>query len=290
MSDDNNVDTPSEDTVIVSDKDSRPSIDNYKDDYDRRVDAILSKHEALQRGQPAPEQEGLRDGESWDSLFNQADEKSQRAMQQLRADYTRKTQELAAQRKELAEQAQQIQAMRMSLEDNAAYKAIQQAATEDAGEFDPYDTQSFQRYVNKIVAERLQAVLQPMAEQQMKAQAQTKVQAFMAEHPDLTSDEVLKAEVRQTLLSNESLSLQDAYWIVKGRRSHSVSERQQLEELAFKQAAKELDVSIKWGAAWNVSDITKWGGTMEDAMMHYIDERRSQGRRPFIDGPHFELS
>lgn len=58
---------------------------------------------------------------------------------------------------------------------------------------------------------------------------------------------------------------------------------------AFKQAAKELDVSIKWGAAWNVSDITKWGGTMEDAMMHYIDERRSQGRRPFIDGPHFEL-
>jgi hypothetical protein len=24
-------------------------------------------------------------------------------------------------------------------------------------------------------------------------------------------------------------------------------------------------------------------------MMHYIDTRRSQGRRPFIDGPHFEL-
>ena len=27
----------------------------------------------------------------------------------------------------------------------------------------------------------------------------------------------------------------------------------------------------------------------EDAMMKYIDLRRSQGRRPFIDGPHFEL-
>jgi hypothetical protein len=29
---------------------------------------------------------------------------------------------------------------------------------------------------------------------------------------------------------------------------------------------------------------------MEDAMNEYIDLRRSQGRRPFIDGPHFQLS
>jgi len=59
---------------------------------------------------------------------------------------------------------------------------------------------------------------------------------------------------------------------------------------AFKRAAQELDVSIKWGAAWNVTDITKWNGTMEEAMMHYIDTRRSQGKRPFLDGPHMELS
>lgn len=59
---------------------------------------------------------------------------------------------------------------------------------------------------------------------------------------------------------------------------------------AFAQAARELGVSLKWGAAWNVPDITRWNGTMEDAMMHYVDARRREGRRPFIDGPHFELS
>lgn len=59
---------------------------------------------------------------------------------------------------------------------------------------------------------------------------------------------------------------------------------------AFAQAARDLGVSLRWGAAWNVSDITKWNSTMEDAMMHYIDTRRAQGRRPFIDGPHFELN
>jgi hypothetical protein len=54
-------------------------------------------------------------------------------------------------------------------------------------------------------------------------------------------------------------------------------------------AAGKLDVSIKWGAAWSVGDITKWDGTMEDAMNSYIDLRRSEGRRPFIDAPHFEM-
>lgn len=58
---------------------------------------------------------------------------------------------------------------------------------------------------------------------------------------------------------------------------------------AMKAAAIELDTPIKWGAAWTVKDIRKWYGTMESAMNSYIDERRKQGQRPFIDAPHFEL-
>ena len=59
---------------------------------------------------------------------------------------------------------------------------------------------------------------------------------------------------------------------------------------AMKQAAKETGAAIRWGAAWHVPDIRFWEGTMEDAMNSYIDLRRSEGRRPFIDAPHFELS
>ena len=59
---------------------------------------------------------------------------------------------------------------------------------------------------------------------------------------------------------------------------------------AMAEAAREVDVPIRWGAAWNIPNIAQFdGGTMEDAMNSYIDERRSQNRRPFIDGPHFEL-
>ena len=59
--------------------------------------------------------------------------------------------------------------------------------------------------------------------------------------------------------------------------------------LAMKVAARELKVPIRWGAAWNVPDLTKWNGTMEGAMNYYIDTRRKQNQRPFIDAPHFEL-
>lgn len=58
---------------------------------------------------------------------------------------------------------------------------------------------------------------------------------------------------------------------------------------AIKQAAIEKNVAIRWGAAWNVPDIRLWRGTMEEAMVYYIDIRRKQNKRPFIDGPHFEL-
>ena len=59
---------------------------------------------------------------------------------------------------------------------------------------------------------------------------------------------------------------------------------------AMKAAAKKTGAKICWGAAWQIDDITKWDGTMEEAMNAYIDLRRSQSRRPFIDGPHFQLN
>tara|TARA_R100000951_G_scaffold116659_1_gene129640 strand:+ start:1620 stop:2072 length:453 start_codon:yes stop_codon:yes gene_type:complete len=59
---------------------------------------------------------------------------------------------------------------------------------------------------------------------------------------------------------------------------------------AFKMAAQEEGLGLRWGAAWHIPDIRNWEGTMEEAMNAYIDLRRSQGRRPFIDAPHFEVA
>ena len=75
---------------------------------------------------------------------------------------------------------------------------------------------------------------------------------------------------------------------LNGRASWEISFYDDIAD-AMKEAAIQEGVSIKWGAAWSIGDIREWEGTMEAAMNHYVDERRSQKRRPFIDGPHFEL-
>ena len=46
---------------------------------------------------------------------------------------------------------------------------------------------------------------------------------------------------------------------------------------------------IRWGAAWHIPDIRHYDGTMQEATDQYVQLRRSQGRRPFIDAPHFEI-
>ena len=75
---------------------------------------------------------------------------------------------------------------------------------------------------------------------------------------------------------------------IDGRGSWELNVYDEISE-AMSHAAVELGVGGRWGAAWSVSDIRKWEGTMEEAMLSYVDLRRSEGRRPFIDAPHFEL-
>lgn len=58
---------------------------------------------------------------------------------------------------------------------------------------------------------------------------------------------------------------------------------------AMKQAAKEVGVTLRWGAAWH-KNLTDTDLTSAELMNEYVDLRRSQNRRPFIDAPHFELA
>jgi len=58
---------------------------------------------------------------------------------------------------------------------------------------------------------------------------------------------------------------------------------------AMREAAKFYNVKMRWGGAWTCNSIKDWKGKMWKAYLQYIDIRRSQGRTPFADGPHFEL-
>lgn len=59
---------------------------------------------------------------------------------------------------------------------------------------------------------------------------------------------------------------------------------------AFREGAEKYGVPIRWGAAWHIPNIVDSSLSAEDMMNQYIDLRRSQGKRPFVDAPHFEIN
>jgi len=102
-------------------------------------------------------------------------------------------------------------------------------------------------------------------------------------------EELVAAKASQTMASKHLDGIAvDLMAYVDGKGSWDLKYYSPIAD-AVKQAATELKVPMKWGAAWNVNDITKWPKTMEEAKNHYISERKSQGRKPFIDAVHFEL-
>ena len=218
------------------------------DEYQQRVEALLKHHEQNEEHQKQineKEQEekvrsyeniSLEEGESFDAIYDAQTPEVQRLLGSLRGDYTRKMQALSKQRRELED-------LQATLTTSDAFKALQVAAQEAAAsgeEFDPFDPKSFQSYVDRKVTQQLQAVLQPLAEQQQKAANERKLNDFMDAHPELRTDENIRSSVRDMLVANEGLNLEQAYWIVKGK----LSKHQQEQQIQQQQQKKEINRQV----------------------------------------------
>ncbi|MBA87718.1 MAG: hypothetical protein CMB16_00420 [Euryarchaeota archaeon] len=102
-------------------------------------------------------------------------------------------------------------------------------------------------------------------------------------------EELFKSGASQTMKSKHlEGNAVDLMAYINGRGTWELNVYDEVAE-AMRLSAIEHDIPIRWGACWNVRDLRDWDDSMENAMNHYIDTRRSEGRRPFIDAPHFEL-
>lgn len=57
---------------------------------------------------------------------------------------------------------------------------------------------------------------------------------------------------------------------------------------AMRLAAEQLNIKVKWGGCWEV--INGKTGNPKDWVNAYGDRQRAKGKKPFTDGPHFELA
>ena len=177
--------------------------------------------------------EGGHKGIDYNRVINNLPDEAQKLLSNIRADYTRKTQELASQRKEL-------ESMRDSLVKGSESEQIQQLAQEEYTELDPYDTQSFEKRIQQEVAKRLQELMTPMREEQAVAKKRAQLQQFKNEHPDLMD---YREPITKLLQENATMSLENAYFIVKGKAAGE--ENKKLKEELQQRTNRMREVGLK---------------------------------------------
>lgn len=170
-------------------------------------------------------------GLSWEQAMAEAPPHIQALMKNMRADYTRKTQEVAAERKTLA-------AEREALLKSGTLDKLRAAAEADPGELNPFDEASVAARIEREVARRLHEALAPIEQEHKQAQAKQEYHAFLEKNPDLKADPEVRKEVYAALKKNPSLDLESAYYAVKGKRASSIEAQREARKHAEREAAR----------------------------------------------------
>lgn len=176
---------------------------------------------------------GGHKGVDYNKVMSELPDDAKSMLGNLRADYTRKTQELAAMRKQLETERSAL--LNSEFTQNIAAMAAKEVT------LDPYDDSSVEARIEKEVATRLQEMMKPLQTQYELNERQAKLDQFKVEHPDLTD---YKTDIAKLLMTDETLTLERAYYIVKGQHTVSNKKAMEAELKEYKRAAKEYGLKV----------------------------------------------
>jgi len=180
-------------------------------------------------------------GVKYQEVLNELPDEAKKIVANLRSSFSKKTQELAEQRKMLESQSKEIEAQREALLSSDFYKNLTDKAATDVGTLDPYDNTSFEKRIEHEVASRMKDMLEPMRAQHELQQREYKLGQFKEEHPDMVD---LKQDIAGVLVKNKHMSLEQAYWQVKGQKLVLEESERRVELDQYKTAARNAGLKI----------------------------------------------
>ena len=195
-------------------------VDNLLTAYEQREARRMRERQEKEAAAKPAEPEGLREGESWDSIYQSQPPEVQRAMAEMRKMVTRKTQDLAAERRK-------VEAQNRALMESGILDQLSAEAGKVPEDFDPFNPAHLQQVIEAKVASRLQQVLEPLHKQNQAHEARAKYENFKEQHPDLLNNEAIKSGVYKALQADPALKLEQAYWMVKGKALSAQQQEQQ---------------------------------------------------------------
>lgn len=178
----------------------------------------------------------------------------------LKADYTKKTQQIAEERKALASERSKMEALFKTYMNSDVYKQQEQDAAYD-GEVDPFNPETVTRAIKAEAAKVMRQQAETFQQEFAKKERLLSIEKFKADRPDFDTH---KVEMYKILSSNPNVKFEDAYYITKARKA----------EVEAAKAKEEQDVYH----SEVINTISKIGGVSKNRDKGGVPEEiRKQG-------------
>ena len=169
-------------------------------------------------------------GLPYEQVLKHIPENGRKVIQNLRASYTKKTQELAQERSQLESLREELDRQKRMMTDSDWAKGIR-AAAEDNTELDVWDEEGRKASIKREAAKMMAEMIKPLQQEIAQEKRAVEIEKFKTAHPDLGEHRV---EIAKLLMERSELKLEDAYHLVKAKKN---TERDELERAA-KSAAR----------------------------------------------------
>lgn len=233
---------------------SEAAVDDYELSLDDLAAADFGDDPAMQGTH-----KGIPD---YKKILEHIPENGRKLVQNLRASYTQKTQEIAELRKALETEKQNLQKQREMLSESEFAKNVREIANKPI-ESDPWSDEGLQERINQKAAQMMQQMLEPLQQDLAVQKRQVALESFKSKHPDITSDE-LRVPIAKLLMERPELKLEDAYYLVKGQRSIE----QSAQEKQVRQVQKQVLQKTSTGNAVRNAEPPKFKSAWEAYQYH----------------------
>jgi hypothetical protein len=183
----------------------------------------------------------------------------------LRADYTRKTQQLATERSELEKVRGELYATREGVINGPLAKMVKEVDTTE--EYDLFDTEGMKKEIQRQATLMLQQMLKPAQEEVAAQQRRVELDRFKAENPELITDEY-RFPVAKMLQERPELKLEDAFYIVKAKVETEKLKAQRTQLQVQKQQRAQTLQKTSSGTTQNPSGTPKFRDAYEAFLWH----------------------
>jgi len=183
----------------------------------------------------------------------------------IRADYTRKTQELSRMRREV-EEAQR--AMRQQNENiiNSSTARLTANIDEEA-EYDLFDPDGMKAEIQRQAQIMLRDMLKPAQEELQIQQRRLQLEQFKADNPELTDPEY-RTEIVNLLKTRPELKMEDAFYIVKSKIGATRLQEERAELAERKARQKEMAMLSARGTRTRPQGQPKFSSALEAYKWH----------------------